>query len=379
MRFHVSGRPVVALLLSALPTTLDAQRLPDLRTRPDASIAEPFAHIAGVRELGDGRAIVTDQTEQQVRLVDFRTRSSRQLGRVGDGPGEYRFPMAPLAGAGDSTWIFDATQRRLHIIASDGRFVRSTLVPTSGPAASAASVRGTDARGRLYLEGNSFDRERGSFSDSVAVVRWEPTSGHAEVVTRVWGGGRVELQRPDGPVSLARGVTPFPHLDAWVALPDGGVAIVKHRPFRIDVIGASGTRREGTTIPYRPVAVSARDREAHRRRSGEVRSRAVGAGGRVGGMQQPGRQFSDNEFPREMPPFVARAVLVSPEGEIWIGRSHPGDAKEWHYDVYAASGSRLGAVTLPVGSAVVGFGRGTVYVARTDRDDELIYLERYRR
>ncbi len=370
---------LVAVLLAASSGSTAAQRLPDLRTKPDAGSPDPFTQIAGVRELPDGRVIVTDQAEQLVRLVDFRQRSSRQLGRSGDGPGEYRFPMAPVAAAGDSTWIFDATLRRMLLVAADGRFVRSALLPTSGPAASAASVRGVDARARLYLEGNSFDRERGSFSDSVAVIRFDPATERAEVVTRVWGGGRVELNRPEGPVSLARGITPYPHMDAWVALPDGGVAIIKHRPFRIDVVDASGKRREGASLPFQPVEVTAADRDAHRRRAVEVKSRAVGVGGRAGGMQQPGRQFTDAEFPRQMPPFIARAVIASPDGEIWVGRSHPGRAKDWQYDVFSAAGRSLGSVTLPVGSSVVGFGRGTVYVARTDPDDELVYLERYRR
>ncbi len=373
------GAVLFAVTPLAASSTLGAQQLPDLRGKPEATIADPFTQIAGLRELPDGRAIVTDQTDQRVVLVDFRQRSARVLGRAGDGPGEYRFPMAPLAGVADTTWVYDATLRRLHVIASDGRFVRGILLPTSGPAASIASVRGVDRSGRLYLEANSLDRERGTFSDSVAVVRWDPLSGATSVVSRVWGGGRVELSRPDGPVSLARGVTPFPHLDAWVTLPDGHVAIVKHHPFRVDLVDSVGRVRPGLAMEYTPVPVTAADRNAYRLRAAGVRRRVVGVGGGTGGMQLPGRQFDDEEFPRVMPPFVARSVVVSPEGEVWVGRSHRSTATSWQYDVFAASGHRMGSVTLNVGSAVVGFGRGTVYVARADRDDDLIYLERYRR
>jgi hypothetical protein len=373
-----SRRILAIAVLAASPSAATGQ-LPDLRGKPDATITDPFTQVSGVRELPDGRAIVTDQSEQKVAMVDFRQGTARQLGRAGDGPGEYRFPMAPFAGIGDTTWILDATLRRLHVIASDGRFVRGLLLPTSGPVASAASARGTDRRAHLYLEGNSFNRDRGTFSDSVAVVRWDPVTGNAQVVTRVWGGGRVVLNRPDGPASLARTITPYPHLDAWVPLPDGSVAIIKHAPFRIDVVDSSGRVRQGSPIAHEPVAVTAADRQAHRERAAGTRVRAVGAGGGAGGMQLPGRQFNDDEFPRQMPPFIARAVLVSPEGEIWVGRSHAGAAKTWQYDVFTASGRRVGSVPLNVGTMVVGFGRGTVYVARTDPDDDLIYVERYRR
>jgi hypothetical protein len=46
-------------------------------------------------------------------------------------------------------------------------------------------------------------------------------------------------------------------------------------------------------------------------------------------------------------------------------------------DVFDGSAKKTGEVLLPVGCRVVGFGRGTVYLARTDQDD-LQWLERYR-
>lgn len=102
---------------------------------------------------------------------------------------------------------------------------------------------------------------------------------------------------------------------------------------------------------------------------------------RVGGGSGPpiqGPQFGDGDFPREMPPFIAAEVRATPEGEIWIGRSHAASAPTWQYDIYDATGKSIGQATLRVGARVVGFGAGTVYVARTDEDD-LVHLERYRR
>ena len=41
-------------------------------------------------------------------------------------------------------------------------------------------------------------------------------------------------------------------------------------------------------------------------------------------------------------------------------------------------GGPTGSATIPVNSLVVGFGNGVLYVARTNPDDDLDYLERYR-
>ena len=48
------------------------------------------------------------------------------------------------------------------------------------------------------------------------------------------------------------------------------------------------------------------------------------------------------------------------------------------YDVFDGAGRLSRQITLRPRSRVVGFGKGTVYVTRSDEDD-LQYLERYRR
>src|SRR5512147_833921 len=40
-------------------------------TRPDATLVEEFSSIRGVRELPDGRILVSDYTDQRVLLVDM--------------------------------------------------------------------------------------------------------------------------------------------------------------------------------------------------------------------------------------------------------------------------------------------------------------------
>jgi len=151
-----------------------AQRTIDLTGRPPATVAQPFTMVTGVRELPGNAAIVTDQFERRVFLVDFGSGTARQIGRQGDGPGEYRFPMAPLPAPGNATWIFDATLRRVHVVSADGAFSTTLAPPVSGVLGRILAARGSDRMGRLYFESNSFDRESGRFLDSITIVRWGP-------------------------------------------------------------------------------------------------------------------------------------------------------------------------------------------------------------
>jgi len=71
-------------------------------------------------------------------------------------------------------------------------------------------------------------------------------------------------------------------------------------------------------------------------------------------------------------------VLVTPAGEVWVERTRKADDPAPVYDIFDRAGRLTGRATLRPRSRIVGFGRGAVYVVRTDEDD-LEYLERYRR
>jgi hypothetical protein len=157
--------------MALLPVASAApQRRLDLTVRPDATIEAPFTMIAGVRELPGQRALVTDQMDRGIVLVDFTTGTREAVGRQGEGPGEYRFPTAPLRGIADTTWVVDPMLRRILRVSVDGRIVAKSLrMPAGGVPGGLARARGTDRQGRFDFEGSGFDQERGAFIDSVAV------------------------------------------------------------------------------------------------------------------------------------------------------------------------------------------------------------------
>lgn len=282
--------------------------------------------------------------------------------------------MTPMAAPRGGTWIFDAILQRVHVLSPEGGFGASIGLPVMPATVSVLAARGTDQKGGLFFEGNSLDQTSGRFLDSVAVVRWSPGQDGTEMVGKVWSGGRVRVQRAEGIASVARSAMPFPHIDAWAVLPDGRIAVVQHEPYSLCVLRAREALHCGTPIAYAPISVTAIERDAYRSRHPGRRLVATG-----GGESAQAPPIADAEFPRAMPPFIASTVIASPDGEVWVGRSHSSADRTWHYDIFSAEGRVIGAATLPTTSRVVGFGDGVVYVVRKDPADDLAYLERYRR
>ncbi len=85
----------------------------------------------------------------------------------------------------------------------------------------------------------------------------------------------------------------------------------------------------------------------------------------------------DFDWPEVKPAFPPNGVWVTPEGTLWVERHVPAGTPRT-YDVFGDHAQLEARVTLPEGRRVVGFGKGTVYLAWNDEFD-LQYLERFRR
>jgi hypothetical protein len=363
------------LILSLAASPLASQSI-DLTRAPSATIGETFSQIGAVREVPGGLAIATDQIDRRIVLIDFARGSVRQVGRQGDGPGEYRYPMKPFLGTAGSTLVMDAALARILVIAPTGQVTATLKKPVNANVGELMELRGMDARGFLYFETNSFNSESGGFSDTVAIVRVDAKGADARVVARISSGGRVRITTATGAASLTRSITPFPKVDAWEPLPNGIVAMVVQDPYRVDIVDVTGARHVGAAIPYTAIPVTATERKAWQDSAGHTRSSATIKGGGVG-PSGPGVTFPDDAFPKLMPAFIAALVRVTPEGTIWVGRSHAIAETSLIYDIFDGTGKRIGSARLKPHSTVVGFGAASVYVARQDPSTDLIHLEKY--
>src|SRR5690606_13027786 len=77
------------IAVAGLTTPAAAQAVPALKVKPaNATHPQEFTSVSSMRELSDGRVIVTDRGEQRLFVLDFATGEATEFGRKGSGPEE---------------------------------------------------------------------------------------------------------------------------------------------------------------------------------------------------------------------------------------------------------------------------------------------------
>jgi hypothetical protein len=374
MRFG-SGVLVVPALLMAVATSVHAQS--HTLGRADAEpFAASFSLINGVRELADGRVIVSDWIEERVSLLDFAAGSRQEIGRVGGGPGEFRLPGRLLPFRGDSTVLVDLGNTRLAVIGADGAIHRTIRITRPG----ASNPSAVDGGGGVYYvqPGWAMGDPPGS-RDPRPLVRWTPETDEVEEIARV------DTARPRSDAGEPR-MTPgipfvmFAARDGWAAGLDGSVAIVRWNPFRVEW-RRGGVTTMGPILEHVETPVTPSDREAFVRRF--IESSPISGRGEDGGLgQSPSatdqeiRELIDtNEFSEVHAPFDPAAITLDPRGRLWITRTPP-TRSPCIVDVVGPAGTRIGSVALPQGRTLVSVGRRYLYAVSRDEFD-LETLERF--
>lgn len=416
----------VAVATTAFAAPAAAQQ-PRALPAPDATFEEPFSSVSGLRELSNGRLLIADARDKVFALVDLAAQTSTPIGREGGGPGEYGLPMRLFAAPNDTSYLYDPLNQRYLLVTAEGKAVdqfrveldgsptpgdapqrrpvgeapRGQARPAAGPGGPGGArfgfsmPSGGDAQGRLYFESPAVTPNEQGIpvpGDSAALTRWDRRT--KAIDTLAW----VRLAKANVQVSgsannqrvMVGGSNPLAPRDAWVAFPDGRVAVVRAEPYRVDMIQPNGTTVRGQTIKYSPIKFTEADRkeeEALRNRARQnsmMVSMSVGPGGTQRSAQMgPGANAPPLEpltdWPAMKPAFRPGqgAALARHNGELWVRRTEPAGAKGTLYDVFNAQGALTHQVRVPEGWNVVGVGRGTVYTTKADEDD-LLYLQRHR-
>ncbi|MGB5527666.1 MAG: hypothetical protein WBN79_12455, partial [Gemmatimonadota bacterium] len=200
---------------------------------PTNAYAEPFSLIGGIRELDDGRVLVSDALEEKLYVLDPELTTVETISRKGQGPDEYRQPDGLFGWPGDSTLMVDLGNGRMTVIGSDYGFGRTIpIVQQEDMGLQIIIPEAVDEGGYLYYQ----PRGDGMISDSADIVRWQPDAGVAPEplvrvkladVTETTSGGGNNMQQEVRPVPLS------PE-DGWSVGPDGAVAVVRSGDYHVD-------------------------------------------------------------------------------------------------------------------------------------------------
>jgi hypothetical protein len=359
------------LVLLAGPASAQVVRLGP----PAATLAEEFSAIRGVRELPDGRLLVSDYVDERVVLVDFDRGSVIPRVRQGSGPGEARLPSR-LVAFGDSTLLVDLGNNRLLVLDREGRPVRTIASAHPG----VLGVRGTGAGGTLYYAVPSWADQQGELpDDSVRIVRWNPRSDREDTVAVIQG-DRMRSDRREPALTPRIPIVGYAAQDAWV-VNDGVMRIVRAGGYRVETRAPGAAASFGPAYAYPTRAVTAAERLDFVRRF--LTTSPIGGKGPNGGLGHapapteaeiagilPGTQFAARH-----PMFNAGDLVAAPDGMLWVGRPTVEGAPV-RYDVFDEAGRRTTSVEVAPGRRVLAVGRTAIY-AVAESDLGLQRLERY--
>jgi hypothetical protein len=363
LQFSAAATSLVAFpaLLAGLVVGLHAQAPAETRLRPPtARLDEEFTRIVGLRELGDGRILVADAGEKRLVVIDFARNQVAQIGREGNGPGEYA-QVALLASLGpDSTLMPDAANRRWLVLIND-RIVRT--IPPEHPAirASRGSVRSTDERGHGVSVTPPPIRSGGQTmgkGDSIAVVLVTLSSGAADTVARLRTAPLTVWTELDNAGKVTRaGLThpPFSVGEESLLFPDGWLAVARLDPYRVDWRTPEGRWIPGAPLPFAERPLDARERQAYLARRTALVGRPVAAP-------------ADEAWPAAIPPFQPLPLVAALDGSLLVLRTPTADHPGNRYDRIDRLGRLSGWLELSAAERLVAIGVRGAYVVSTDED-----------
>ncbi len=343
-------------------SVLGAQEVPLRALKPpNASIDVELTRVHALRELPDGRVLVTDRGENKLLVIDLATGTARSIGRVGRGPGEVLHfgRLFPLGG--DSTLLTDEPEgRRWLILAGDS--VVATVPPDDALISiSSGAPRGADREGNVVFT-RTVKQVRSDFKDgfrlldSALVIVASRSNARRDTLRMVESfDQRVQaFGTRERPLAIFRQAY-MSAVDAVSISPDGWVAIARQRPYRVNWRAPDGRTISGPDLGWPRIPIDRTERRAYIARTANP--------------DYPDPERRDTDWAEVVPPFAPPFVsLHSPDGFLLLRKQPWSKAERTRYDIIDRAGRLVGRVELKANEWIVGFGPHSVYRVRRDED-----------
>jgi hypothetical protein len=320
-----------------------------------------FLRVGSLQLLPDGSVLVANGEPPELRLFGPGGALKRQFGRVGEGPGEFRW-LSWAAVSGDSVLAFDLGQRRLVVFARDGRILPAPPRPASDLRLGLKIVGRLACGSWLAEPVQAMGRpgQRGPLRDSIGVLllssgmdRVEHTLGSFPGVTTVTlssGEGRTRR--------MAVGVTPF-YATTLTGVSDSLVFTLDTATPDLTLWDCAGRRRMTVVLPMpdRPLssAVVTRLKEREARNSRGEAERAFVE-----------MRYAQANLPSRLP--RVRSIVPGVRGELWVEQYEPDPQARATWWVIDRRGLVVATLATPEGFRIRSVLHDRVGGVHTDAD-----------
>ena len=314
----------------------------------------------------NGQIAVLDAFIPAVRVYSAKGVHLRDLGRSGQGPGEFGEVIA-FATVSDTAVVLDRSGD-VEWITSDGRHLRSLTTRQSGFLDPRFNARPSavlyDGSVLLRAEERLYGRVRGEYRQTVGLLR---VANRVVSDTIGWfRGDSIRTDAGDNPI-------PRPYL------PDAGL-LWSSAGGRVFAVTADATKVIIVTVGGAPIGEFAA--EGRRTPVNEADVAAIAdewaARGATANDRRVIREFVEGRPRARVAPFFRSMLAVSAQ-ELWIESwQRDGSSSEWL--VYSATGALIARVLVPANLKLQDVGADWVLgVARDDDDVQHVRLHRLRR
>lgn len=330
---------------------------------------EQFGNVSSVAFDGAGRLYVFDSQVNRIFMVDADGTLIRQIGREGDGPGEFRNITDWVVMDDGRLVVRELRRRAYHVFGPNGHFER--MVRMGGNPSIAISGLLIAQRGANAVITTPIGSRRFASSMNTpdgGIPRRDPATSRPielvslagdEIVTDTIVDGWLPPGREgEGPslFGLPRPLTFNPGLH-WGVLPDGSVAFADSTTYAIKIAAAGTGISRVLTRPFAPEPLTGRRvRDEKNRRMRELEAIPDEELSRTGSVinGQPVRRDADEERQRrredienleffsEVP--VIRGLFVAWDGPIWVRRRGEEPESDGPVDLLMPDGTYLGSL-----------------------------------
>ncbi len=271
-----SSRDSVTPTLAALPG-------PPIR-KIESAVAvstEPLGSITSVRALADGRVLLNDGARRRLLLMDSALKVVEVvLDSLTNVQNAYGTRAGALIAYGvDSTLFIDPATYAMLTLDGNGHIVRVRSVPRAQDvtwltnSTGLYGMPGFDAKQRLvYRIPAQPARPAVPPPSNVPYIPPQPDSAFLVAVhldsRKADTLGTVRVQKVnyvvrvsgEGGFSFSVSTSPIPLVDDWAVLPDGTVAVVRGRDYRVEFINSAGVVTSSEKLPFPWVQLTAEDK-----------------------------------------------------------------------------------------------------------------------
>jgi len=309
--------------------------VPEIAITDEAMGGKDFFNNPADLALDDrGNLFVCDSRANNIKVFDASGKYLRTIGKAGQGPGDFNYPIEIEFGAG-RFFIRELMNGRVSILNREGVFLKSILIQELGTIWWNIVAL---PDGRFVVEKERTNIQNPGQPQECRIELYSSEFEFAKPVyaQKIWRNKYItEPRSTNVPI-------PFSPLVYWNTTSDGKIVIGYSEKYEIEIHDPDRGKIGSFAHAFRPVEVTSADKEQYFKGMGTTYSLSSGASTFQRGA--PDYIVKLTKFPKFKPPY--NAIRIDPEDNIWVRLYGATLGIGSSFDAFKPDGTFIGTVKL---------------------------------